>query len=128
MLSLALFALSLASGPYRNLNTCETYAPRIDGTQVTVCRGAVVRTTMAPRVMVLAIEGPIALVMSELGSEWTIAASRLPEGTTAGDYVLLGDGGSMRSPRTVVDADLADVYDPMNPSPLLSTYAVKGVQ
>ena len=45
MLAYLMLALSLQSTPYARLNACETYAPRLDGTQVTVCGGTVVRVT-----------------------------------------------------------------------------------
>lgn len=93
MISAILFALlSMPS----NAPTCETYAPRLDGSQVTVCGGSVVRVAMAPKVVVEAIDGATATVVSlDSMAAWTIDASRLPSGTVAGDVVYLGTSGAM---------------------------------
>lgn len=78
--------------------TCETYAPRLDGTEVTVCSGRVVRVAMAPRVFVDYIDScdGTATVMSESGAVWTIRSTELPGDTTEGDTVYLGRGGARR--------------------------------
>jgi len=44
MLSSLVLALTLfVNAPAKQVNACETYAPRLDGISVTVCAGSVVR-------------------------------------------------------------------------------------
>jgi hypothetical protein len=78
--------------------SCETFAPRIDGTEVTVCSGRVVRVGLAPRVWVETIDSHErrARVVSETGATWEIDSAQLPANTTEGDVVMLGRSKAVR--------------------------------